>query len=83
MTHMNSEIYEQIKQIMVKNLKVNEIKISEGATFKDDLSMDSLEQAELIMELEKTYNCTISEEDAEKIKTVADAVNYIETIKNN
>ncbi len=78
---MNNEIFEQIKQIMVKNLKVDESKISENATFKDDLSMDSLEQAELIMELEKTYNCTISEEEAENIKTVANAVDYIETIK--
>ena len=78
---MNNEIFEQIKQIMVKNLKVDESKISENATFKDDLSMDSLEQAELIMELEKTYNCTISEEKAENIKTVANAVDYIETIK--
>ncbi len=81
MWHMNNEIFEQIKQIMVKNLKVDESKISENATFKDDLSMDSLEQAELIMELEKTYNCTISEEEAENIKTVANAVDYIETIK--
>ena len=79
---MNTEIFEQIKQIMVKSLKVDEAKISENATFKDDLSMDSLEQAELIMELEKTYNCTIDEETAENIKTVADAVNYIESIAN-
>lgn len=78
---MNVEIFEQIKQIMVNSLKVDGSKISENATFKDDLSMDSLEQAELIMELEKVYNCTISEEVAEKIKTVADAVNYIESIK--
>lgn len=77
---MNTEIFEQIKQIMVKNLKVDESKVSENATFKDDLSMDSLEQAELIMELEKKYNCTIDEEDAEKIKTVADAVIYIENL---
>ena len=78
---MNVEIFEQIKQIMVNSLKVDGSKISENATFKDDLSMDSLEQAELIMELEKVYNCTISEEVAEKIKTVADAINYIESIK--
>ena len=81
MAGMNTEIFEQIKQIMVKNLKIDETKISENATFKNDLSMDSLEQAELIMELEKTYNCTISEEIAEKIKTVSDAVEYISSIK--
>lgn len=80
MLTMNTEIFEQIKEIMVKSLKIDGAKISENATFKDDLSMDSLEQAELIMELEKKYNCTIDEETAEKITTIAEAVNYIESI---
>lgn len=78
---LNTEIYEKVKEIIIKNLKIDASKIVETASFKDDLKMDSLEQAELIMDLEKAFDCTIDENTAEKIKTVSDAVLYLESIK--
>ncbi len=80
-TKLNTDIYKKVKDIIVKNLKIDEAKVVETANFKDDLKMDSLEQAELIMDLEKAFDCTINEEAAEKIKTVSDAVLYLESIK--
>ncbi|MBQ8651655.1 MAG: acyl carrier protein [Alphaproteobacteria bacterium] len=73
-------ILEDIKTIVAKNKKIDADKVLETSSFKDDLNMDSLEQAELIMELEKKYSCEIPEDAAEKIITVADAVEYL---KNN
>ncbi|MDR1233968.1 MAG: acyl carrier protein [Holosporales bacterium] len=72
---------EQVKDIMVNSLKVDGSKVVESASFKDDLGLDSLEQAELIMEFEKTFNCEIPEDAAEKIITVGDAVKYLDSIK--
>ena len=71
---------ERVKNIIINNLKVDAAKVVENATFKDDLGMDSLGQAELIMEFEKEFNCEIPEEDAEKIATVADAVKYLDSL---
>lgn len=72
---------EQVKTIIANNKKVDSSQITESTSFKDDLGMDSLELAELIMEFEKTFNCEIPEDEAEKIITVADAVQYLESIK--
>ena len=72
---------EQVKTIIVNNKKVDSNQITESTSFKDDLGMDSLELAELIMEFEKAFNCEITEDKAEKIITVADAVQYLESIK--
>lgn len=77
---MNTEIYEKVKKILIESLKIEESKISPEADFKDALGMDSLEQAELIMDLEKVFDCSIDEQQAEKIKTVEDAVNYLDKI---
>ena len=71
---------ERVKNIIINNLKVDATKVVENATFKDDLGMDSLAQAELIMEFEKEFNCEIPEDVAEKIATVADAVKYLESL---
>ena len=71
---------ERVKNIIVNNLKVDATKVVESATFKDDLGMDSLAQAELIMEFEKEFNCEIPEDVAEKITTVADAVKYLDSL---
>ncbi len=76
----NMSTFERVKQVLVNNLKLDESKVVDGAKFKDDLGMDSLEQAELIMEFEKEFDCEIPEEDAEKIVTVADAVAYLDKI---
>ncbi|MDR1034983.1 MAG: acyl carrier protein [Holosporales bacterium] len=71
---------ERVREIIVNSLKVDSGKIVESANFKDDLGLDSLEQAELIMEFEKEFNCEIPEDEAEKIITVADAVGYLDSI---
>lgn len=71
---------EQVKEIIINNLKIEASKVVESASFKDDLGMDSLEQAELIMEFEKSFNCEIPEDAAEKIATVADAVKYLDSL---
>lgn len=73
--------FEKVKDIIANNLKLDASKVVENASFKDDLGMDSLEQAELIMEFEKNFDCEIPEDAAEKIITVADAVAYLDSIK--
>ncbi|MDR1609589.1 MAG: acyl carrier protein [Holosporales bacterium] len=75
--------FDKVKSVMVNSLKVDAAKITETASFKDDLGMDSLEQAELIMELEKEFNCEIPEDAAEKIITMSDAVKYLDSIKKH
>lgn len=72
---------ERVKNIIVNNLKIDAAKVVENATFKDDLGMDSLAQAELIMEFEKEFNCEIPEDVAEKIATVAEAVKYLDSLE--
>jgi acyl carrier protein len=71
---------EKVKEIIVDSLKVDVSKVVETASFKNDLGLDSLEQAELIMEFEKEFNCEIPEDAAEKIVTVADAVKYLDSL---
>ncbi|MDR0640668.1 MAG: acyl carrier protein [Holosporales bacterium] len=73
--------FEKVTNVMVNSLKIDSGKIVESASFKDDLGLDSLEQAELIMEFEKTFNCEIPEEVAEQIITVGDAVKYLDSIE--
>ena len=68
----------QVKHVIVDNLNVDADKVVDTASFKDDLGMDSLAQAELIMEFEKEFGIEIPEEDAEKLVTVADAVKYLD-----
>lgn len=72
--------FEKVRDIIVKNLKIDEARVSEGAKFGDDLGMDSLAQAELIMELEKAFDCEIPEDAAENISTVGDAVKYLDQL---
>jgi acyl carrier protein len=74
---------EKVKEIIVNNLKIEASKVVETASFKDDLGMDSLEQAELIMEFEKEFDCEIPEDAAEKIVTVSDAIKYLDAIKKD
>ncbi|GEL75909.1 acyl carrier protein [Tenuibacillus multivorans] len=74
---MAQETFDRIKEIIVERLDVDEAKVTEEASFKDDLEADSLDVVELVMELEDEFDMEISDEDAEKIQTVGDAVNYI------
>ena len=70
-------IEERVKGIIVEQLGVNESEVKPEAKFVDDLGADSLDLVELVMALEEEYNMEISDEDAEKILTVGDAINYI------
>lgn len=80
-TSLIMSTFEKVKEIIAGSLKMDASKLSENASFKDDLGMDSLEQAELIMEFEKNFDCSIPEDDAEKIITVGDAVKYLDSLQ--
>ena len=66
---------QRVKEIIVEQLGVNEGEVNPEAKFVDDLGADSLDLVELVMALEEEYNIEISDEDAEKILTVGDAIN--------
>ena len=72
------KMYERLKKIVVDQLGVDEADVKPEASFVDDLNADSLDLVELIMSLEEEFGIEISDEDAEKIKTVGDAQEYIE-----
>ncbi|WP_067729431.1 acyl carrier protein [Oceanobacillus damuensis] len=72
-----ADVFDRVKAIIVDRLDVDESKITMEASFKDDLEADSLDVVELVMELEDEFDMEIADEDAEKINTVGDAVNYI------
>jgi acyl carrier protein len=71
------EILDRIKQIIADQLGIDEDQIVPEAAFIDDLGADSLDIVELIMALEEEFDMEIPDEDAEKIKTVQDAIDYI------
>jgi acyl carrier protein len=71
-------IEERIKKIICEQLEVNEKDVVREASFVDDLGADSLDQVELIMAMEEEFDISISDEDAEKIVTVRDAIEYVE-----
>jgi acyl carrier protein len=74
-----SSIEKRVKEIIVEQLGVNENEVTPEAKFVDDLGADSLDLVELVMALEEEYNIEISDEDAEKILTVGDVIEYIQT----
>ena len=73
----NAETAEKVKSIIVEQLGVPSEEVTESASFIEDLGADSLDIVELVMALEEEYDIEISDEDAEKIITVGDAVSYI------
>lgn len=77
-----NETFEKIKKIIVERFGIDEEKVTKELTFKEDLGADSLDVVELVMELEDVFGTEISDEDAERIKTVGDAVTHIEEHKN-
>jgi len=74
---MADAIFDKVREIIVDRLEVDEEKVTREASFRDDLEADSLDVVELVMELEDEFGLEISDEDAEKIVTVGDAVDYI------
>ena len=73
-----SDIQNRVKAIIVDKLGVDESEVKPEATFTNDLGADSLDTVELIMELEKEFNITIPDDQAEKIATEGDAIAYVE-----
>jgi len=73
-----STTYDRLKKIVVEQLGVEESEVNPEASFVDDLNADSLDLVELIMSLEEEFGMEISDEEAEKIRTVQDAVDYID-----
>ena len=71
-------IYERVKDIVVDKLGVGEEDVEESSSFVDDLGADSLDTVELVMALEEEFNCEIPDEEAEKITTVQEAIDYIQ-----
>jgi len=72
-----ASIEERVKQIVAEQLGVDEAQVTNDAAFMDDLGADSLDTVELVMALEEEFDVEISDEDAEKIQKVQDAVDYI------
>ena len=74
-----ADVVERVTKIIVDRLGVEETEVVPAASFKEDLGADSLDVVELVMQLEDEFEMEISDEDAEKIATVGDAVTYIES----
>jgi acyl carrier protein len=72
------EITEKVKQIIAEQLGVEEAEVTPSASFVDDLGADSLDTVELVMALEENFDIEIPDDAAEKIRTVQDAIDYIE-----
>lgn len=71
-------VEEKVKQIIVEQLGVDEGEVTPNASFVDDLGADSLDTVELVMAFEEAFDIEIPDEDAEKIRTVKDAIDYID-----
>ena len=76
----DNDIAARVKRIVVEHLGVDEGKVTDGASFIDDLGADSLDTVELVMAFEEEFGCEIPDDAAEKILTVKDAINYIDQI---
>ncbi len=71
------EVHEQVREILVERLDIDESDVTEEASLRDDLKADSLDLVELIMDLEERFGVKISDEEAQSIGTVGEAVDFI------
>jgi len=78
---MDNQVFEQVKAIIIDKLGVDGAKVTPQARFREDLEADSLDLVELIMEFEEKFGGEISDEEAQKITTVGDAVTYLSAHK--
>ena len=74
-----ADLDDKVKEIIAKELGVERDKLTNEASFMEDLGADSLDTVELVMEFEKEFNIDIPDEDAEKLRTVGDALNYLKS----
>ena len=74
-----SDVADRVKKIVVEHLGVEADKVTEDASFIDDLGADSLDIVELVMALEEEFGLDIPDEEADKLKTVGDAMNYLKS----
>ncbi|HEX5436847.1 MAG TPA: acyl carrier protein [Gemmatimonadaceae bacterium] len=72
-----ADLDEKVREIIAKELGVEREKLTDNASFMEDLGADSLDTVELVMEFEKEFNIDIPDEDAEKLRTVGDALSYL------
>ncbi|MEZ5593606.1 MAG: acyl carrier protein [Gammaproteobacteria bacterium] len=72
-----STVEDRVKKIIIEQLGVKEEQVASDASFVDDLGADSLDTVELVMALEEEFECEIPDEDAEKITTVQQAIDYV------
>lgn len=78
-----STVEERVKKIVVEQLGVKDEEVSNQSSFVDDLGADSLDTVELVMALEEEFECEIPDEEAEKITTVQQAIDYVNTHLNH
>ena len=76
-----ANVADRVKEIIVDQLGVNAEQVTPEAKFIEDLGADSLDTVELVMALEEEFGAEIPDEEAEKLKTVGDAIKYVESIK--
>ena len=74
-----ASVDEKVKSIIVEQLQVDEAEVTPGASFQEDLGADSLDVVELVMQFEEAFDIQIPDEDAEKITTVQNAIDYANT----
>ncbi len=75
---MSDNMVEKVKDIIVEELGVEREKLTDGASFMEDLGADSLDTVELVMAFEKEFDIDIPDEEAEKLRTVGDAMKYLQ-----
>ncbi len=73
-----SDVAERVKKVVIEHLGVDDDKVTDGASFIDDLGADSLDTVELVMAFEEEFNVEIPDDAAEKILTVQDAISFVE-----